>query len=382
MVESGDLFQSLNSNGKNLQVNTQIVTLEDNLSHPYFSMISLSKNNSYPIGSAVLETPRVPQISKYWIKYKGAVVISFSMEELNQTNTNTSEFLQSHQIKQYNSKKNKEKDKEKKFKPKQRIKNEQYNYSFVGKVGKFKEKGNKIIIHFEDIGWKFLQKVPKEFRDTYISNQPLDQAFQAMCEFLGVEFAYSIEDLHEYSFGADGYSVQKDGQVIEDVETILSEWNTKTEEEEQEDKDKNDELSDPKYENKNLIELDKKNENNEKYIKKNNNDNKINDSASDTQEIVDKYQADFDQKILDLFIGNSYYESDVTSNVMNYDQISVTPTATADTSGTMSTTTNSNNNNKNNQTDGETFGQNLLAQAKGNAALTGIKFKNKKPSLF
>ena len=40
MVESGDLFQSLNSNGKNLQVNTQIVTLEDNLSHPYFSMIS------------------------------------------------------------------------------------------------------------------------------------------------------------------------------------------------------------------------------------------------------------------------------------------------------------------------------------------------------
>ena len=46
MTQSGELFQSLNSNGKNLQVNTQVITLTDNLSHPYFSIINLSKNNS------------------------------------------------------------------------------------------------------------------------------------------------------------------------------------------------------------------------------------------------------------------------------------------------------------------------------------------------
>ena len=45
MTQSGELFQSLNSNGKNLQVNTQVITLTDNLSHPYFSIINLSKNN-------------------------------------------------------------------------------------------------------------------------------------------------------------------------------------------------------------------------------------------------------------------------------------------------------------------------------------------------
>ena len=101
------------------------------------------------------------------------------------------------------------------------------------------------IIHIEDIGWKFLQKVPKEFRDTYIANQSLDKAFQAICEFLGVEFAYSIEDLSEYTFGADGYSITKDGQVVEDVETILSKKKKKKIKEEK----KKDEIDNPKNEN-------------------------------------------------------------------------------------------------------------------------------------
>ena len=63
MIQSGELFQSLNSKGKNLQVNTQVITLTDNLSHPYFSVINLSKNNSYPIGSAILESAYTPYIS-------------------------------------------------------------------------------------------------------------------------------------------------------------------------------------------------------------------------------------------------------------------------------------------------------------------------------
>ena len=360
MVESGELFQSLNSKGKNLQVNTQVITLIDNLSHPYFTLIDLSKNNSYPIGSAVLEAPYTPHISNYWIKYKGVVVISFDMTSLDQTRTNSKQFLQSNEIKQ-------------------RIINEQYNYSFVGHVGQFKQKGKKFIIHIEDLGWKFLQKVPKEFRDTYIANQPLDKAFQAMCEFLDVEFAYSIEDLNEYTFGADGYSVTKDGQVVEDVETILSKWQTEAPEEE----NKDDELNDPMNENPGLMELNKKNAKNKEYVRKYKQKNKQLDSDdSALQEQLDKYQEDFDQKVMDLFIGNQFYESNVTDNIMNYDKITVTPTPAADTNGTMSTTTNANNNNANNSTDGETFGQNLLDQAKGDVALTGIKFKNKKPSLF
>ena len=98
MTQSGELFQSLNSNGKNLQVNTQVITLTDNLSHPYFSIINLSKNNSYPIGSAILESAYTPYISNYWIKYKGIVIISFDLVPLNQTNTTSEQFLESNKI--------------------------------------------------------------------------------------------------------------------------------------------------------------------------------------------------------------------------------------------------------------------------------------------
>ena len=303
MIRSGELFQALNSKGKNLQVNTQVITLEDNLSHPYFTAIDMSKNNSYPIGVAVLEAPYTPQISNYWIKYKGAVVISFDLTSLNRTNTNSLDFLKTHELKQ-------------------RLTNDQYNYSFVGKVGEFKEKGNKFIIHIEDVGWKFLQKVPKEFRDTYIANQPLGQAFQAICEFLGVDYAYSIEDLDEYNFSADGYSVTKGGEVIEDVETILSKWQIKTEEEE-------DKLDDPISENSELISLDKKNKNNAQYVKTAKKNQKL--ESDEESEEPDERQEEFDEKIMNLFIGNTYYESDVESNTLNYDKITVTPTASTDT---------------------------------------------------
>ena len=51
---------------------------------------------------------------------------------------------------------------------------------------------------------------------------------------MGVDFAYSIEDLSKFNFAADGYSIEKDGQVVEDVVTILSEWGKGNEEEEEE----------------------------------------------------------------------------------------------------------------------------------------------------
>ena len=347
MTQSGELFQSLNSNGKNLQVNTQVITLTDNLSHPYFSIINLSKNNSYPIGSAILESAYTPYISNYWIKYKGIVIISFDLVSLDQTNTNSEQFLESNKIKQ-------------------RIINEQYNYSFIGRVGQFKQKGEKFIIHIEDIGWKFLQKVPKEFRDTYIANQSLDKAFQAICEFLGVEFAYSIEDLSEYTFGADGYSITKDGQVVEDVETILSKWQTESPEEE----NKDDELDDPKNENPALIELDKKNEKNENYVKKDKQeDQQLDSDDSALQEQLDKYQEDFDQKIMDLFIGNQFYDSNVTDNVMDYNKITVTPTVSTDTSNSSDSIEQSEENK------GEDASKKLLDNGKSGITLSNVNFK-------
>ena len=104
---------------------------------------------------------------------------------------------------------------------KKELTNDEYNYSLICKISKLRHKGKKIIIYFEDLGWKFLQKVPSEFRQTFIAGQPLDKAFQAICEFLEVDFAYSIETLHEYKFESDGYSVTKDNETIENVPNTI-----------------------------------------------------------------------------------------------------------------------------------------------------------------
>lgn len=369
-MDGQNLLKSLNSRNKNLQVDVQVITLEDNLDHPYFSLIDMSKNNLSPIGVAVMEAPYTPYISHYWIKYHGEIVISFNMDDLSIVNTNSSDFFnyvnntekskfykrlkqQKEREKKNKEKNNKEDKDEKKYENmKQRFQNDEYNYSMICKVSRFKQKGNKFVIYFEDLGWKFLQKVPKEFRDTFIAGQSLDNAFQAICEFLGVQYAYSIEDLSKFTFGTDGYSVQKDGKTIEDVSTILSEWATQTEEQEEDDKTKD--LEDPKYENSEVIALDKQNENNENYVKKTEEqlDSSLTQEKEDTANVedkIEKYQEEFDQKILDLFIGNTYYESNLVDPILDYDKITITPkpveNSNASTVNSGATTNNSTNNN-------------------------------------
>lgn len=360
-MDESTIMRALNSRNKNLQVDVQVITLADNLEHPYFSLIELSKNNLSPIGIAKMEAPYTPYISHYWIKYQGEVVISFNMVDMKQVNTNSESFFnyvnEGERKRFLEQKANKPaeddktqhttKEEEKEYiDMTPRFQNDHYNYSFIGKISRFKQKGNKFIIYFEDLGWKFLQKVPKDFRSSYVAGQYLDDAFQAICEFLDVKFAYSIEDLHEYTFANDGYSVQKDGQTIEDVETILSEWGMK---EVEDDEAKNDELDDPSNESPSLVNLDKANENNENYIKNDSdttqqntdvNSEESTETEDDTQTVqdkIDKYQDDFDKKILDLFIGNSYYDSNLTDPILDYGKITITPKLISDDStSTMS----------------------------------------------
>ena len=327
-MDGENLVKSLNKNGKNLQVDIQVITLSDNLSHPYFSLIDISKNNYMPIGTAKMEAPYTPYISNYWIKYNGVVVVSFNMVDLDKKSDESLKFLESNKIKQ-------------------RIVNNEYNYSLICKVSRFKQEGKKFVIYFEDLGWKFMQKVPKEFRDTYIAGQYLDDAFQAICEFLGVQFAYSIEDLHAFSFGTDGYSVQKEGgEVIEDTPSILKELRGKTED----NNDEQDPLDDPMNENPGLIDFDK----NKKNDDKNNDDKNTATSSTDNNlknedtskedeknfnKKVEKYQEEFERKILDLFYGNSYYESDLVNPTMNYGNITITPRVVENNTNTSSMST-------------------------------------------
>ena len=366
-----------NSLNITLENDISIITLDDGINHTYCSKIAWEQDNYLPIGTARLIMPYSKDIEKYWTEYPGPVVIHANLNP-KKNNVIASKIPSSTGI-SLNLRKVVGVDFEKDTNEKKiRFKNDNYNYAFIGKTYRFKQTGRTFIIYLEDLGWKFLQKVPKEFRDTYIANQSLDDAFQAICEFMGIEFAYSIEDLSEYNFSADGYSIEKDGKVIEDVPSILKEWANGSEEEEEEEEDMTKEegmakaLQYKEFESDGLAEYNKtkkkannnKKDNNSLNAKVTNKDededkegaeeDKNNESADKK---IEEFQEEFDEKIKDLFIGNTFYDSDISNPVMNYDWITITPKAPASTDTTATTgstatgaSTGDNNSNTSNST--------------------------------
>ena len=376
-IDGDSLIKGLNKTGENYKSEIFVVTMDDNLTHPYFSNIQLDKDNVTPIGSCILTAPRENELAQYWLNYTGPVVVSFKMQDIEHENTNTEDYFKNKIVPAYTkyqeklekkakalAEKNNEEYKKKELKEiKQNLINNYYNFSFIGKVNRIKERGKTFIIYLSDLGWKFMQKVPKEFRNAYVAGQSLDDAFQAMCEFMGIEFAYSIEDLNEYSFSADGYSVEKDGSIIEDVPQILKEWSNNAMEEKVEsltqqlDKKESNNQSEENKDNSNKnnsnnLNANKKISDTDSPIYKNTNQDTDKMTNSDEEKDKDKqktledkkaeYQEDFDEKIRTLFIGNGYYPSDLTHPILNYDSITIEPKAPETSSSNMSTMGNTN----------------------------------------
>ena len=344
-------------NNMMLENDISVITVDDNINHTYCSKIRWDKDNFLPIGTAQLTMPYSKDIEQYWIKYSGIVVIHANLNS--HTNSVIASQLKvpdtiSLNLKKYVDTEVDIDDKKRTL----RFKNDEYNYAFIGKISRFKQVGKTFIIYLEDIGWKFLQKVPQEFRNSYIANQSLDDAFQAICEFMGVDFAYSIEDLSEYNFAADGYSVQKDGEIIETVPTILTEWVDNPEDDEEED-DEGGLDPDNGFESETLKEVVDQQKNALRNQLSNNQSNKSlnaqttnsesvdnvidnnTEEEQNTQSIQDKieqYQQEFDDKIKDLFIGNSFYDSNTSDPILNYNNITITPKVAASTdTSSMST---------------------------------------------
>lgn len=330
-------------NNMMLENDISVITVDDNINHTYCSKIRWDKDNFLPIGTAQLTMPYSKDIEQYWIKYSGIVVIHANLNS--HPNSVIASQLKipdtiSLNLKKYVDTEVDIEDKKRTL----RFKNDEYNYAFIGKISRFKQVGKTFIIYLEDIGWKFLQKVPQEFRNSYIANQSLDDAFQAICEFMGVDFAYSIEDLSEYNFAADGYSVQKDGEIIETVPTILTEWVDNPEDDEEEDDEggldpdngfESETLKEVVDQQKNALRNQLSNQANKSLNAQTTNSENTNDiidnnqeSESDAQSIQDKieqYQQEFDDKIKDLFIGNTFYDSETSNSVLNYNNITITP---------------------------------------------------------
>lgn len=331
-------------NNMMLENDISVITVDDNINHTYCSKIRWDKDNFLPIGTAQLTMPYSKDIEQYWIKYSGIVVIHANLNS--HTNSVIASQLKvpdtiSLNLKKYVDTEVDIEDNKRTL----RFKNDEYNYAFIGKISRFKQVGKTFIIYLEDIGWKFLQKVPQEFRKSYIANQSLDDAFQAICEFMGVDFAYSIEDLSEYNFAADGYSVQKDGEIIETTPTILTEWVDNPEDDEEEDDEggldpdngfESETLKEVVDQQKNALRNQLSNNQSNKSLNaqttnSENVDNVIDNNTEEeqnTQSIQDKieqYQQEFDDKIKDLFIGNTFYDSNTSDPILNYNWITITP---------------------------------------------------------
>ena len=374
------MFQNKISNlsnfqGVQLETDISVITLDDNISHTYCSKIKWDKDNYSPLGTAQLIMPYSKEIEAYWIKYSGAVVIhanlNFRPQSLTQATMYQMKDTLSLNMKNYQKNQQQEEVTKKKDKKTNKIhlQNDYYNYSFIGKTARFKQVGTTFIVYLEDLGWKFVQKVPKEFRDSYIAGQSLDDAFQAICEFMGVDFAYSIEYLSEYNFSADGYSIEKDGQVIEDVPSILKEWKAETEDEEEgnetQDESMGKSINQEGFESSGLQEYKNKqkqsnnqssNSLNAQVTNQTNNqanqDNKVEEQQQTPTEKIEKYQEEFDRKIKDLFIGNTFYDSNISDPILNYDWITIVPKAPVSTTtdtNTQDTNQNQENNQENNQ---------------------------------
>ena len=357
--------------GVTLETDVVVITLADNLTHTYCSQLSWEKDNVAPMGTAKLTMPHSESIEKYWSTYTGTVVIHANLN-------NRQKKSKPMTPKKATSKISSEKDEKNRI----RLQNDNYNYSFIGKVHKIKQTGKTFTIYLEDLGWKFLQKVPDEFRKTYVAGQTLDNAFQAICEFMGVDFAYSIEDLSGLNFAADGYSIEKDGAIIEDTPSIFDEFTKTDDEEETEEEKTEDEVMGEeiqgdkpfeapglvKYKNKQKqLEQDKKQANNQLSNQVNNKalnqltTNQQNESTTEEEtqkenEKIEQYQEEFDEKIKDLFKGNTLYDSNVSDPILNYDWITVQPTVTSTSTDSASSSSLTNGGDSNSESNNSSNG--------------------------
>lgn len=386
-----------------------IITVDDNTVHKYFTHIWWEQDNDTPVGYAQAKTAYHPDILKYWATYNGMIVIHAQLLKTEDDNKAITE-LPNTSLKSKTIEKVKTEKKDDKIE----ITNKEYNYSFIGHVYKVRQIGHNIIIKFNDLGWKFMQKVPMDFRKSYIAGQSLDDAFQAICEFIGVDFAYSIEDLSQYNFAADGYSIEKDGTIIEEVPSIFEEYKAPEEEEEEENLDENmaNGLTDgtnesgrlPQHSNNkrktktqqaNTNKTSNKNQNTNEALNatatNGENDEQSTEETDTVEDKIEKYQEEFEDKIKNLFIGNTIYESNVTDAILNYDAITIEPKAvTSDTSTTgAASTSTSGTNNSGNSSDGNSGSESstpnihgTLNPANTSIGLQGVNIIRKTPKMF
>ena len=168
--------------------NITVITSEDNLIHNYFYDFDVSWGAHNCLSVATIKMPKTDKKNiQYWANYQGTVTVyagyNFKIDKVNK-NTHATEEEASHSLVKYGE-------------------NADIKPFFRGTVNDIKEYQNYITVYINSIGVRFKQKIPEEFRQKYINGQNVNDAFKAICEFLGVQYICPPKKINETSEDAN-----------------------------------------------------------------------------------------------------------------------------------------------------------------------------------
>ena len=168
-IENVNLQENYNNQDSEPSNNIVVYTRQDNLTHNYFHYFDLYWDAGDCLSSVTLKMPKTDTgNTQYWITYTGEVEI-YTGNNINHTTQSTTDENNSSTSQTYWDLQG-------------------LSPLFRGEIGRIKEYQEVLEIHIDSIGKRFKQKIPDEFRQSYINNQNVRDAFQAICEFLGVKY--------------------------------------------------------------------------------------------------------------------------------------------------------------------------------------------------
>lgn len=193
--------------------NIVVITAEDNIIHNYFYYMDVSWDASNCLSSAIIKMPKMDTKNiNYWSTYTGQLTIyagyNFKFDKVNSQKFNEEQEAVN-SISRYWD-------------------NSNITPFFRGEVSRIKETQTEITIYVDSIGKRFQQKIPEDFRQAYIYNQNVRDAFQAICEFLGVKYICppkTVTDNGEEEIeeeGAEGDGDENNAGLIGQVEKKIS----------------------------------------------------------------------------------------------------------------------------------------------------------------
>lgn len=192
-----DLAKAVNQQDLKEPINNiTVITVEDNLIHNYFTSMDVSWDASNCLSSAIIKAPKMnTENTNYWTTYTGQLTIyagyNFTFDYVNSNSYSTEKDAANSLTKYWD--------------------NSNITPFFKGEISRVKEKENDIVIYVDSIGRRFQQKIPDEFRQAFIYNQNVRDAFQAICEFLGVVYICPPKTVTD-----NGETEEEDGEVTTD----------------------------------------------------------------------------------------------------------------------------------------------------------------------